>query len=314
MHRYNYIKYNYKNKILQFGGNFYTIDDKKCNMDNKDKFIYYLESCPKIQTINESTYYYATLKIQDVNFNCFVSIKSPHKFTLIFTDTNYNFHKKNITNITNNEIYDNGYMIINFDELDIISTRFNFPTMIEKNKLETIMEILDTIYFHFCHHKIQIHDIADFNCPVQNNVIVEYNAILYRIFYTDKPIENISIYSRFGYNYSSQCNKDDLIFLRNYEVSKFRDFLIGIKFSNRDSNDIRIDLIHKLKPYDKNNLHYFFKHSDDANINTIDNCYKNYVYLNLLERIKRGSFQHEFAKTLQNFCRCVSKLEKIYQE
>lgn len=309
MHYNKYTKY--KNKNLQIGGTVYAIYGKLCNPDNRKLFLDYVMSCPQIKTMNETIFYYASLLINGVEFNCAILLKQSQKFDMFFLDITYDLNKKELTN---NNIFDNSYIILNFSDSDKISTRFNFPVMRGKNKLETILDILDIIYFHFCYDKIELRDVAEFSCLIPDHPIIEYNAIIYRIFYTDKPINEISIYTRAEYNYTSICNTEDLDFLRNYNVSDFRDFLINIRFHNRDINNVRINLIHKLKSYIGYNLHHFFKNSDDAKIDTPENCYKNHIYLKLLESIKRGNFKHPFGETLKKFCACVSNLAKMYRE
>jgi hypothetical protein len=312
-----YSKYEkYKNKNLQYGGTTYIIDDKICNPNNKRQFVDYVMSCPQIKTINETIFYYSTLLISGMKYDCLVLLKQLQTFDIFFIDTSYDFNKKDLTN---NNIYDNSYIILNFSNSDKVSTRFNFPVIEGKNKLETILEILDNLYFHFCYDKIVLLDIAEFSCSISGLPIVEYNAILYRIFYTDKSLNEISIYTRVGYNYKNDCsqveldflrNYNVLDFLRNYNVSDFRDFLMTVRFYNGEVNTARINLIQKLKPYIGYSLHYFFKNSNDAKLNIPQDCYKNYMFLKILESIKRGNFRHPFAETLKNFCACVSNLEK----
>src|SRR5205823_1339143 len=45
-----------------------------------------------------------------------------------------------------------------------------------------------------------------------------YSAKLYRILMTDKPIENISIYTSYGYTYG--CDKKNLEAVRNMSLNK----------------------------------------------------------------------------------------------
>jgi hypothetical protein len=150
------------------------------------------------------------------------------------------------------------------------------------------MEIIDKLYSYFCYDKIDFVDVAKFNCNNKN----EYSSSLYRILATDNNLDKISIYKKFKFNYSYDCDEHDLIYIRSFNINDFYDFLNELDLSK----SIYYDSIKKLL-LDKitfltsdtssekiNNVHELFK---SLKTNTDLNCNENFIFFTFMYKLSQ---------------------------
>jgi hypothetical protein len=98
----------------------------------------------------------------------------------------------------------------------------------KKNKLDTIFYLRTFFYRMLRVKKIYISDVAHFLC--KDTPPKEYNALMYRIFATDKPLNDVCIYQRYFYRITRKGDLSDASLekmLKNYRTrysKKFTDF------------------------------------------------------------------------------------------
>lgn len=342
-----YLKYKEKYLKLkeQIGGE--TID-YSCKSGNNVKFIQNVREKGKI--IYGDNYYFINLEILGKSYNVIVTIYPGNYFMLNFLDNSCTLEKimeerdKNEANVI--EIISNlFFMQIVFSENDSIKTSLNFDIIeSEGTKLGTIMKILDVLYTHFCKDKIELIDVAEFKCPdiekaVKTNTCSEvpieskivYSAIIYRIFGTDKDINNISIYRKYGYIYD--CNNDDLMYVRQYLLSDFKkliaeyitladDYIIRSKTSSSllssSYHRARIqEAKHVLNMIEtqgrSDQTVYDFTRS--LPMETIDGCKSSFMFFNFIHDLTQISIygielNDPFVVKLKSLVNCVKSLEK----
>ena len=98
----------------------------------------------------------------------------------------------------------------------------------KKNKLDTIFYLRTFFYRMLRVKKIYIGDVAHFLC--KDAPSKEYNALMYRIFATDKPLNDVCIYQRYFYRITREGDLSESALekmLKNYRTrysTKFTDF------------------------------------------------------------------------------------------
>jgi hypothetical protein len=305
-----YLKYKtkYLNLKKQMGGSGYVINEKSCNIENRQIFFDYVKSNNK-NIIENSMYklYLIELIIMDKTYICFVQYDNldileaiyflNNNCTISYINDFITEHSEDILEA----ITVNSFIQIFFTEMDTITTNLDFDTFPEKNKLNTIMEILEYIYKHFCYEEIKLKDEAKFKCPGLEVAQIKqcfdeqkeyptYKSLIYRIFSTNVKLSDLSIYTRFGYKYSITEEEkveleENLVFLRNYKISDFIKLLetiytASIKIKNNFYfKDEIIIIICKLKEFSSDDtLHNFFISLD---LKTMEECSSNIIFYKL---------------------------------
>ena len=190
-----------------------------------------------IELVKQSTdkignLYKIFLKIKDIKYTCyvFISIKLIKAITYFLkTDaTPTDFNSINIGALNGNMVF----MVLESDGTGELKTRgIDFETIElngKKNKLDTIF-YLRTFFYRMLNVKtICISDEAMFLC--KDAPSKEYNALMYRIFATDKPLNDVCIYQRYFYRITREGDLSESALekmLKNYRTrysKKFTDF------------------------------------------------------------------------------------------
>jgi len=237
------------------------------------------------------------------------------------TEFDDSFDENNYKNSISGFIASNSFIQLFFTSSDTITTKFDFNLIDEENtKLGTIMKLLDIFYMYFCYDKIKLYDVANFQCPglitddikYDNGIKYEYNAVIYRIFATDKSIDDISIYHKYGYNYD--CSNKELDFVRNYSIGSF--IKVADKYIKANDNffksfDASLTLVKMKDCLPSMRMCDFFKH---IQMNTIASCQENFRIFNFINKIARfvnhSIDETGFIAKLQNLVICVGSLKK----
>jgi hypothetical protein len=293
MERYLKYKKKYLNLKNQSGGNIYTIT-KKCYKDNFLEFI-------RSNGEQFEDYYFVILNISGINYNCVIYLNDENDILIYFISNKYENKQQIIENLD-----DISFIILYFDSIDEITTKLYFEKMHGKNKLDTIMEILEYMYIHFCRDVINLIDVAEFSCGEK----YEYDAIIYRILGTDKDINNLSIYGK--YEYKSDCYNQiqNLEYIRNFTIIDF----IHLIEINADKLIKYIDiykLICELNDRQFEKVSEFYKYI--AQIMTdIENCKQYFMYFNIINiLLKSKSDYKNFIKIINEIKKCVNNISKI---
>ena len=298
-----YLKYKkkYLRMKLQMGGNIGIIKINESEQISKTLF---LENV--IKNGKELTYdkYAINLNIRNIIYLCLITINvyDPSSVFDIYILNNkcseIDLNKENITNINN--ITDTAAIIIHFDYMDTITTKYTITNLPEIEKpLETIMELLNIIYKYFGYKKIELIDVASFKCPelssVKNNTcttkiepLYQYNASLYRIIGTDNDANNISVYNKFGYKDNNVDRVELLRQVREYKLQDFNNNVLDdyIK-TNGNSDDLiefkkNIDTYLEIESNKNKTIHDFFK---QIVINSIEQCASNHKFFNIIYKM-----------------------------
>lgn len=304
-HYKKYIKYKqkYLNLLLQIGGNQYIVT-KECN---KEKFIDFVKS--NGENI-ENNYYFVILNIVNIKYNCIVELDDEDDENIIIRFISNNIDISDKSQIIE-KLGDISFIKISFDRLDDITTRLEFEKMNGKNKLDTIMEILEYMYIHLCKDIINLTDVAIFTCDANQ----EYDAIIYRILGTDKEITNLSIYNK--YKYKSDCNHEieNLEYIRNFTIIDFihllkinMDELTKLKYLNKDTVD---RLICELNDNQDKTVHEFYKNIAHMMVD-MEKCINYFMYFNMIKFLSRSRMvdHKNFIRKINEIKRCVNSISK----
>jgi len=285
-----YIKYiNKNNHILHGRGNKFVITKtytKRICEQNLLEFAKYYNNLAGVQN-----YIYTILEINGIEYLTKITKN-------ILSDIPYIIYF-----FSNLSLESPIFLSIYFNDMDDITTNYDFPTFHNKTKLDTIIDIIDIVYSFFCIDKIELTDVAHFKCPGKKLDNKLYPAILYRIFNTDKQIDDISIYQKYGF-ILPKCDSENLQFVRTYLV---KNFLLGC-VANKIQADVLPNLEMKYQTQDDKNItmHDFFKKY--ISMNTIELCENNIKYFDLLEYIARNEKIYNNDYDIYNFANKLKKL------
>lgn len=125
----------------------------------------------------------------------------------------------------------------------------------KKNKLDTIFYLRTFFYRMLRVKKIYISDVAHFLC--KDAPSKEYNALMYRIFATDKPLNDVCIYQRYFYRITRKGSLSEAALekiLKNYRTkysTKFKDFDANCETRADELDLLYIETLSKYEEFEK---------------------------------------------------------------
>jgi len=175
-----------------------------------------------IELVKQSTdkignLYKIFLKIKDIKYTCYVFVSKLKAITyfLKIDTTPTDFNSINIGALNGNMVF----MLLDSDGTGELKTRdIDFETIKingKENKLDTIFYLRTFFYRMLGVETIHISDEAMFLCKDKPQ---EYTALMYRIFATDKSLNELCIYQRYFKTIKRELNDSKL----NELLIKFR--------------------------------------------------------------------------------------------
>jgi len=167
-----------------------------------------------IELVKQSTdkignLYKIFLKIKDIKYTCYVFVSKLKAITyfLKIDTTPTDFNSINIGALNGNMVF----MLLDSDGTGELKTRdIDFETIEingKKNKLDTIFYLRTFFYRMLGVETIHISDEAMFLCKDNPQ---EYTALMYRIFATDKSLNELCIYQRYFTTIKRELNDSKL--------------------------------------------------------------------------------------------------------
>jgi hypothetical protein len=321
-----YLKYKKKYLNIQIGGNKYIIT-KETSKDNIDNFNCFINN-HGIEIYKK--YYFIILNISDKDYNCVINNSDPIQLFI------YIIHNKCTVRDIINSGEDGLFELLNkssfikidgFSSGDEITTNLDFERLDGKNKLQTIMDILEHLYIHFGHPSIILKDMAEFKCPsaglpkvlsclnIDEFPKYEYNAIIYRIFSTDKSIHELSIYGNFGYIPIPDKLSGMNIILKHIRDFKIDDYInllrINYDILQKKFHEKLEMLICILEENSDDTIHNFYK---KIPMTTMLNCNENFNYFNIITFMIGNKSTHDHNEFLTKLRLIHSYISKITKE
>jgi len=240
-----------------------------------------------IELVKQSTdkignLYKIFLKIKDIKYTCYVFVSKLKAITyfLKIDTTPTDFNSINIGALNGNMVF----MLLDSDGTGELKTRdIDFETIEingKKNKLDTIFYLRTFFYRMLGVETIHISDEAMFLCK---DIHQEYTALMYRIFATDKSLNELCIYQRYFKTIErklndsklnellikfrkSPCPFDDSKTIRDY----FREF-----DKNCPTMAIKLNELHDIlnKDQDFKDFYSFYSSLSSFSAKTIDSIY-----------------------------------------
>ena len=175
-------------------------------------------------------------------------------------------------------MFENGFLTLMNDGSGSLKTRNIDFIIIDKfkdsrtKKLDTIF-YLQTIFYRMIDLElIKIKDVATFLCKDGKT---EYSALLYRIFATNKPLNELSIYYKYFKKFNRSVTDEKLSeLLDEYRCMKYKDTIVSEYFKDfKDSEDCKEKALELQLFLQDKKINDFCNFLGEFSANTTDSIY-----------------------------------------